>query len=289
MFDVKTIKPFKEFKYWFTPVHPYIFTITADDLDMPLIYNHAQHAIIPRNGMESYIAEHQDEIKSEFDQYLTRPEAMVGMYIDKASLSKEQVADTYDRLIYGVSLIRAKQNGTKDPDVAIPKITKILSWLHSTDFYTAPASTKWHEVFECGLVIHTLNVVNQVLELTELTKFSTVRLESAVLCALVHDWGKIDCYRPYNKNVKNEETGEWNSVPAYTKIDSKFPFGHCTSSMVLAQQAFVLSLDELLAIRWHHGDWDVSQKEVSDLQVANAEVPLVFMLQFADRLAITRY
>ena len=289
MFDISKIKPFKEFKYWFVRTSLYTYVVEGTGLETPIAYDCMQDSFIIKDEHSAYINEHGDEIRAAFKEFLGRPEAAIGFMIELPTEPTDEILDLYDRMIYGVSLIRAKRNGTPDPDVAIPKIKKILDWLHSTDFYTTPASSKWHEVFKSGLVLHTLKVANCATELQVISKFSKVRIEDIILCALIHDWGKIGCYEPYNKNVKNDETGEWESVPAYKLIDSKFPFGHCTTSLILAQQAFVLSLDEMLALRWHHGDWDVSPKEEWDLRAANAAVPLVFMLQFADRLAITNY
>ena len=35
---------------------------------------------------------------------------------------------------------------------------RLLSWLSTTDFFTAPASTKFHCACEFGLVLHSINV-----------------------------------------------------------------------------------------------------------------------------------
>ena len=61
--------------------------------------------------------------------------------------------------------------------------------------------------------------------------FSDVDITSAVLVALVHDWCKIDFYESYMKNVKDEETGQWNKVLAYKYSGSKLPFGHGITSI----------------------------------------------------------
>ena len=41
---------------------------------------------------------------------------------------------------------------------------KLLAWLDTTDFYTAPASTKFHCACESGLVMHSLNVYKAMRE-----------------------------------------------------------------------------------------------------------------------------
>ena len=35
---------------------------------------------------------------------------------------------------------------------------KLLEWMESTDFFTAPASTRFHAAYEGGLLEHSLNV-----------------------------------------------------------------------------------------------------------------------------------
>ena len=44
-------------------------------------------------------------------------------------------------------------------------IEKVLAWLDSTDFYTAPASTKYHLCVEGGLCQHSLNVFHRMVDL----------------------------------------------------------------------------------------------------------------------------
>ena len=41
---------------------------------------------------------------------------------------------------------------------------KLLAWLDTTDFYTAPASTKFHCACESGLVMHSLNVYHVLMK-----------------------------------------------------------------------------------------------------------------------------
>ena len=43
-------------------------------------------------------------------------------------------------------------------DVQRPGAEKLLEWLDTTDFFTAPASTRFHGACESGLVLHSLNV-----------------------------------------------------------------------------------------------------------------------------------
>lgn len=171
----------------------------------------------------------------------------------------------------------------------------IFNWLNrpDNDFYVAPASTRFHEAFEGGLVVHSLRVYNQIIDLHNLQKFKDVSLASAVFVALTHDWCKINNYEVYFKNVKNDQ-GNWVQEPAYKVKNGQVSLGHGTQSLVMVMrfcntQATILDDAEMAAIRWHMYTYDVTSYDIGDLNTCGELVPLVHMLQFADQLAITQY
>lgn len=169
-------------------------------------------------------------------------------------------------------------------------IEHCLKWLDTTDFFNAPASTRYHDSYRGGLVNHTINVVHNLIDLWKLEKFNKVDIGSAILCACVHDWCKIGLYESYMRNVKDENTGRWNSVESYrTKEKTLINLGHGVSSAFLANRFFNLSILEFESVRWHMGHWRVSNDEVNELQSCNENNPLVHMLQFADQLSIVNY
>lgn len=175
---------------------------------------------------------------------------------------------------------------------------KLFDWLRTTDMYTAPASTQYHEAYTGGLMIHSLKVYNEAMDLKDLPKFKKVtdadpdrekHMVSVAIVSLVHDWCKIGLYEKYTRNVKNEQTGQWEKVEAFRRNQKGIPLGHGVSSMFLASKFFNLSQDEALAIRWHQGRWNVPREEMNELQLANEYFPLVHLIQFADQLAIVNY
>lgn len=177
-------------------------------------------------------------------------------------------------------------------DYELDRLERMIQWLDTTDFFIAPASTKYHDAFDGGLLYHHLNVYNQMCDLLETRKFhDKVSVESAALVSLTHDFCKIGLYEKYLKNVKNDETGRWVQVPAYRWVDggAKFPLGHGVSSIYLLSQFIRLDLSEWLAIRWHMGEYNCCQNEMSELQNARDQYPLVLLIQTADRLASTTY
>lgn len=198
--------------------------------------------------------------------------------------SKTSLKDAYNTLLRDC-IVKKNANaeiGNKCADAAI-------SWLESTDFYIAPASSIYHESFEGGLLYHTLKVYNEIIDLKHVDKFKDADIVSASLVALVHDWCKIGTYESYMKNVKDEKTGQWNQEKAYKRNPKGLPLGHGTYSMFLAEKFVKLSPEEACAINYHMGHWYISEAEVNDLQRANESFPLVHMLQFADQLSIVKY
>ena len=49
---------------------------------------------------------------------------------------------------------------TYNKNIHRPGAEKLLAWLEGTDFFTAPASTRFHAAYEGGLLDHSLNVYN---------------------------------------------------------------------------------------------------------------------------------
>ena len=65
---------------------------------------------------------------------------------------------------------------------------ELLEWIQKTDFFTAPASTKYHCACENGLVMHSVSVFNTLVE--KHFDEETDNMESFAICALLHDLGK---------------------------------------------------------------------------------------------------
>lgn len=229
----------------------------------------------------------------DFKKFKDRPEYLVGKpeKFFKGGCSKLEKAVAiwvYDKMFIGASLIRARAAGNDDVDSLIDKIYKNLEWLHTTDFFDAPASSIYHESYNGGLLDHTLKVAFNAAEMVSLSKFQCVPMHSAVLIALMHDWCKISNYESYMKNVK-DANGKWTQEEAYRRVGEPIPLGHGVLSLFYASRCFRLSVEETAALRWHMGAWRVCKDELNELQSANESYPIVHLIQFADQLSITEY
>lgn len=156
---------------------------------------------------------------------------------------------------------------------------ELLNWMiEKTDFFTAPASSRFHNAFEGGLCEHSLNVYNALKD-----KYNAgAHDESYAICALLHDLCKAEFYKVSQRNVKNEVTGQWEKVNYYT-IDDKFPFGHGEKSVFLIERFMRLKVDEAIAIRWHMGGFDDAARGGSfAINGAFEKYPLAVKLHIAD-------
>lgn len=299
-----TLMPDSQFEYWFTRLSDHEWIVTRNDKSASSrqwAFDETTNQIIgiAPSSKDQLNDDDQSEtdgldifqIKSNFINFkVRRPEYLIGVRSILSSMSAEEKRDWYDRLFVGCMLCRVRRNNpTSNIDDAVDKALKILSNLHKTSFYEDPASSIYHESYPGGLLDHTLTVVNEIIDLHKVAKFSKVPYDVAVLAALVHDWCKIGLYESYQRNVKNEQTGVWEKVDAYRRTDPPVPLGHGVASLYLVQQYLRLSREECLAIRWHMGEYNVAPNEMNELHCANERYPLVQMLQFADRLAIVNY
>ena len=157
---------------------------------------------------------------------------------------------------------------------------RLLEWLQTTDFFTAPAGTRYHCACAGGLVQHSVNVYEVMME----KHFDPAcdNAESFALCTLLHDVCKAQFYKVSTRNVKNEQTGQWEKVPYYT-IEDAFPYGHGEKSVFLIERFVRLKPAEATAIRWHMGGFDDAARGGNfSISVAYDKYPIAVKLHLAD-------
>lgn len=227
-----------------------------------------------------------EPIFMQYKYYQTRPEFAVGKPVTIEGQTMEELMTTYEELFIGAYIL-----AKKCPIIAgkPAPFTTTIDWLRTTDFYTAPASTKYHDSVPGGLLVHSLRVYNKMIELHNIPSFNKVNIAEATIVALAHDWCKIGYYESYERNVKNEATGKWEKVPAYKVNQKGLPLGHGTTSLYILMKLMRITDEQALAVRHHMGVWNVSEPEKSELQRANAHFPMVYLIQFADQLACVEY
>lgn len=157
-------------------------------------------------------------------------------------------------------------------------INELMFWLEQSDFYEAPASTRFHESYPGGLCEHSINVYYHLKHLNEVYQLN-VSMESIAIVALFHDLCKVNCYTVSSKNVKDEETGTWHKEPYY-KWNEKNKFGgHGSKSVYIVQYYMKLYFEEACAINCHMGIENGNCNQILD---AYRDTPLAFLLHTAD-------
>ncbi|MFI3116034.1 MAG: hydrolase [Clostridia bacterium] len=157
-------------------------------------------------------------------------------------------------------------------------VDNLIDWLCRTDFFEAPASTKFHSAYAGGLCQHSLNVYDVFMN-KHFDEETDIK-ESVVIATLLHDLCKANFYKLSKRNQKID--GKWQEVDFYT-IEDQFPFGHGEKSVFLIERFMKLKIEEAAGIRWHMGGFDDSVKAGSfSLSVAFEKYPLCVKTHLSD-------
>ena len=160
---------------------------------------------------------------------------------------------------------------------------KLLEYLLNSDFFTAPASARFHCSFEGGLCEHSLNVYDCLVSYLNMPRTKEIMgvsysEESIAIVALLHDLCKVGVYKKGFRNVKNEQ-GAWQRVDTF-EYDDKLPYGHGEKSVYIASGYMRLTREEAFAIRYHMGY--SSTEDPRNVSAAFEMFPLAFALSTAD-------
>ena len=169
-------------------------------------------------------------------------------------------------------------------DIKRDGIEALLSWLEASDFFTAPASTKFHLSEEGGLCAHSINVYERLVRLCEAEWGEDgFNRESVAIIGLFHDLCKTNIYKVEMRNIK--ENGEWVQKPYFT-VDDSLPYGHGEKSAYMLSGFMKLTREEAMAINWHMGGFDLRVQAGSyDYSKAYNKYPLALMVHLADMQA----
>lgn len=194
----------------------------------------------------------------------------------------------------------------KSADMA-KNMTKIKDLLYSTKrsgiaelfeemvaggFFTAPCSTQYHLAEEGGLAQHSLNVYRHLKLIVDAFGLEDeIGYDSIILCALLHDLGKMGDHRKNNyvpnlvrSKKKNPETGDYDLVVSEAKpykSNSDLTYEeHEIRSVIIAERFIWLSEDEETAILHHNGLYSKLDSAMGNANYCKTK--LAFMLHSAD-------
>ena len=160
-----------------------------------------------------------------------------------------------------------------------PGAADLLQWMDANGFFEAPASKRHHGAEPGGLAQHSINVCRRLIQMNaeEERRQQSLNydLETLAICGLLHDLCKIDAYRKVGFEGINEY-----------QLTKNFPAGHGEKSVILILQFMHLTQEEILAIRWHMGQYDFYARGGGyDLDNAFHQCKLAVMLHLADMMA----
>ncbi len=179
-----------------------------------------------------------------------------------------------------------------------PGIDALLDYLDSkTDFFTAPGSTRFHLNEAGGLCRHSINVYETLTAFYHSAVLPAIHAgtspfadeipeESLAIVGLFHDTCKANYYHAVER-WRKDEAGRWESYAGY-EVQDTFPYGHGEKSCLILNWFLRLHQDELLAIRWHMGLFEMPEPTSSgrsSYRTAMGMSPLVSLLQAADMVA----
>lgn len=163
---------------------------------------------------------------------------------------------------------------------------KLLDYLvNQSDFFTCPASARYHGAYEGGLAEHSLNVYDSLVKFLDSPQAKELNFcyteETVAIAALLHDLCKAGCYKVSQRNVKDER-GVWKSVPYY-EFSDPLPYGHGEKSVYIISGFMRLTREEAFAIRYHMGFSGIEDKR--DIGTVFESFPLAFALAHADMVS----
>ena len=160
---------------------------------------------------------------------------------------------------------------------------KLLEFLESSDFFVAPASTRFHGSYEGGLIEHSINVYECLVDYLSRPRVKEVygisfSDETIAIVSLLHDLCKVNCYKKGTRNVK-DKNGVWQTVPTY-EFDDSLPYGHGEKSVYIISGFMKLTREEAFAIRYRMGF--SGTEDIRNVSAAFEQFPLVLALNTAD-------
>lgn len=173
-------------------------------------------------------------------------------------------------------------------------IDYVLEDLDSWGFFEAPASARNHFNFPGGLAEHSLNVYDMAMALRSAIipmrpdMEQLLNPDSITIAALLHDVCKTNIYRRTKRKQRNE-IGVWEDIEGYEVDYSEMPVGHGEKSVImLLRSGLDLEDEEIFAIRWHMGPWEIPMQSIEmdkSYRKAHDRSPLVALIHTADTLA----
>lgn len=186
-------------------------------------------------------------------------------------LTKEQIEQNKEEFI-DILNKNVKRDGLKE----------FITYLVKSDFFVAPASTKFHCNYAGGLCEHSLSVYKRLRRMVVAEEKVNASDETVAICGLLHDICKANYYKVQMRNTKVD--GVWVEQPFYS-VEDTLPFGHGEKSVYIINGYMRLTREEAMAINWHMGFSDSRASDGYVIGTAFNQFPFAALLHAADFLS----
>lgn len=154
---------------------------------------------------------------------------------------------------------------------------ELIEYMGQMSFYDAPCSGKYHLAKVGGLLEHSMNVYEKMCALATALDDADIDINSIIICALLHDLGKMGDHDKSNYVENVLKSGKVSEAEPYKTNKDLLYLPHEIRSIAIAERFINLTEDEEFAILYHNGLY-------GDLKyaISGKETPLYLLLHFAD-------
>ena len=153
-------------------------------------------------------------------------------------LTSEQIIENRDRFNELLNKLNKEENN----------VDEFIQFLHDYQFYTSPATSKYHRNYRGGLCEYALEVYDKLNQLVGLFYPDTSE-ETIIKLGLLQSLSKLYYYEEYERNVK-DESGKWAKVKDYKVRDSsgRFTFGNVYMNAYILASRYISFTEEEICI-----------------------------------------
>ena len=158
-------------------------------------------------------------------------------------------------------------------------LVELSKYLDQIDFFNKPASTQYFKAYAGGLCQYALDLHYELTQLVNAYCPGRYSEEDVIKVALFKDLYKAELYEPYYKNVKNDITGQWESVLAYKYRETRPVYGDLSFSSFMVARKFVDFTEEQIEAIMHSNSTNSCGGDIHEIMRI---YPLVTLTRMAD-------
>jgi hypothetical protein len=158
-------------------------------------------------------------------------------------------------------------------------ITELVKYLDEHDYFNKPASKDFFKTYAGGLCQYSLDLYYELAQLVNAYFPGKYTEEDVIKIALFKDIYKAELFEPYAKNVKNEITGQWESVIAYKYSENRAMYGDLPFNSFMTARKFIELTDEQIQAIMHANS---NNSYGGDIHEIMRRCPLVALTRMAD-------